>query len=329
MTERANRPFAALDPPAVLAAAESIGIATSGRLLALNSYENRVYQVADESGALWVFKFYRPARWRDAEIREEHDFALELAQAELPVAAPLQRDGETLFHLDGQRFAAFEYLAGRAPELDRPDALELLGRTLARVHAIGAIARFRQRPALSLQRLGFDARQSVLASGFVPRALADRYADISAQLLDRVQQEFDAVGPVSDLRIHGDCHPGNILWRATGPLFVDFDDCVSGPRVQDLWMFLAGGAAEQQSGWAHLMTGYESFGSVDAIELRLIEPLRSLRMLHYAAWLAVRWDDPAFPRAFPWFVEPRYWERHLQDLMEQLANIDEPPLLAR
>ncbi len=312
-----------------MAAADAIGIAASGRLLALNSYENRVYQVADEAGVLWVFKFYRPNRWSDAAILEEHRYTLELAAHELPVARPLQRDGSTLFHLAGQRYAAFEYLAGRAPELDRPDALELLGRTLARVHAVGRVARFEHRPVLSLQRLGSDAREQVLASGFVPAALQDRYADISAQLLDRVADEFDAVGPVSQLRIHGDCHPGNILWRATGPLFVDFDDCMTGPAVQDLWMFLAGGPAEQQSGWMHLMRGYESFGEVDALELRLVEPLRSLRILHYAGWLAARWDDPAFPRAFPWFSEPRYWERHLQDLMEQLSNIDEPPLLAR
>jgi len=329
VTQRANRPFETLDPAAVMAAAEFIGIEPSGRLLALNSYENRVYQVADESGELWVFKFYRPGRWTDEAILEEHRYTLELAEHELPVARPLLRAGVSLFHLAGQRFAAFEFLAGRAPELDRPDSLELLGRTLARVHAVGAVSRFQYRPALSLQRLGVEARTAVLASGFVPPALEERYADISSQLIARVQDEFDAVGPVSQLRIHGDCHPGNILWRETGPLFVDFDDCVTGPRVQDLWMFLAGGPGEQQSGWAHLMRGYESFGSVDSLELRLVEPLRSLRILHYAAWLAVRWIDPAFPRAFPWFNEPRFWERHLQDLMEQLANIDEPPLLAR
>ena len=329
MTHSAPAPFDALDPGAVFAAAESIGIVPSGRLFALNSYENRVYQLGDEQGGLWVLKFYRPARWSDAAIAEEHAFALELAAAELPVAAPLVRDGVSLFVHGKLRFAAFPWLAGRAPELDRLDTLGLLGRALARIHALGAREQFRHRPALTVERLGDQSRSLVMASGFVPDALAGQYARVSEQVIGRVRQCFDAFGPLPRLRIHGDCHAGNILWRDSGPLFVDLDDCMSGPRIQDLWMFLAGDAASQQTSWTALMEGYEVFGEFDHAELTLVEALRSLRILHHAAWIAHRWRDPAFPRAFPWFGEGRFWERHISDLFEQLAAMDEPPILSR
>ena len=329
MTESAPAPFDALDPGAVFAAAESIGLEPCGRLFALNSYENRVYQLGDEEGALWVLKFYRPARWSDAQIAEEHSFTFELADAELPVAAPLQRDGRSLFVHRRLRFAAFPYLAGRAPELDDPATLTLLGRTLARMHAIGATARFAHRQSLTLERLGEQARERVMDSGFLPDALADQYARVSEQAIGRVRQAFDAFGPLPALRIHGDCHAGNILWRVNGPLFVDLDDCMSGPRIQDLWMFLAGDAASQQASWAALMEGYELFGQFDFSELTLVESLRTLRMLHHAAWIALRWHDPAFPRAFPWFADARFWERHIADLFEQLAAMDDPPILSR
>jgi Ser/Thr protein kinase RdoA (MazF antagonist) len=329
VTDSATAPFNALSPIVVAEAAESIGLEPSGRLFALNSYENRVYQVGDEQGALWVLKFYRPARWSDAQIAEEHEFTFELAAAELPVAAPLKRDGESLFEHQRLRFAAFPYLAGRAPELDDRATLGLLGRTLARIHAIGATARFAHRPALTLQRLGERARLMVLDSGFVPESLTEQYALVSEQVIGRVRQSFEAFGPMPAVRIHGDCHAGNILWRENGPLFVDLDDCMSGPRIQDLWMFLAGDAASQQSSWAALMEGYELFGELDFAELTLVEALRSLRMLHHAAWIAHRWHDPAFPRAFPWFADARFWERHISDLLEQLAAMDDPPILSR
>lgn len=329
VTHSAPAPFDALDPDAVFAAAESIGLEPSGRLFALNSYENRVYQLGDEQGDLWVLKFYRPARWSDAAIAEEHAFTFELAAAELPVAAPLTRDGRSLF-VDGKsRFAAFPYLAGRAPELDDPATLSLLGRTLARMHAVGTRGRFAHRPALTLARLGEQARAQVLAAGFVPDALTEQYARVSEQVIGRVRQCFDNFGPLPQLRIHGDCHAGNILWRENGPLFVDLDDCMSGPRIQDLWMFLAGDAASQQASWAALMEGYEMFGEFDYAELTLVEALRSLRILHHAAWIANRWRDPAFPRAFPWFGDARFWERHISDLFEQLAAMDDPPILSR
>jgi len=329
VTDSAPAPFDALDPGAVFAAAESIGLEPSGRLFALNSYENRVYQLGDEQGALWVLKFYRPARWSDAQIAEEHAFTFELADAELPVAAPLRRDGESLFAHRRLRFAAFPYLAGRAPELDDRATLGLLGRTLARMHAIGARARFARRPSLTLERLGSQSRRLVMDSGFVPESLEDQYARVSEQVIGRIRQSFEAFGSLPSVRIHGDCHAGNILWRENGPLFVDLDDCMSGPRIQDLWMFLAGDAASQQSTWAALMEGYELFGELDFAELTLVESLRSLRMLHHAGWIAHRWHDPAFPRAFPWFADARFWERHISDLLEQLAAIDDPPILSR
>jgi Ser/Thr protein kinase RdoA (MazF antagonist) len=329
VTHSAPAPFESLHPDAVFSAAESIGIEPCGRLFALNSYENRVYQLGDDDGALWVLKFYRPARWSDAAIAEEHDFTFELAEAELPVAAPLRRDGESLFQHAGLRFAAFPYLAGRAPELDDHATLTLLGRTLARIHAIGARQRFAHRPSLTVDRLGDTARELVLDSGFVPDALADQYARVSEQIIGRVRQSFDAFGPLPRLRIHGDCHAGNILWRESGPLFVDLDDCMSGPRIQDLWMFLSGDAATQQSSWAAIMEGYEMFAEFDYSELTLVESLRSLRILHHAAWIAHRWGDPAFPRAFPWFGEARFWERHISDLFEQMAAMDDPPILSK
>src|SRR5262245_38330505 len=313
----------------VAEAAESIGLQPSGRLFALNSYENRVYQLGDEQGALWVLKFYRPARWSNAQIAEEHDFTFDLEGAELPVAAPLRRDGQSLFVHRRLRFAAFAYLAGRAPELDDRATLTLLGRTLARMHSLGATARFAHRPALGIERFGEQARRLVIDSGFVPESLGQQYARVSEQVIRRVRQAFDAFGPLRMLRIHGDCHAGNILWRESGPLFVDLDDCMAGPRIQDLWMFLSGDAASQQSAWAALMEGYELFGEFDYAELTLVESLRSLRILHHAAWIAHRWGDPAFPRAFPWFADARYWERHISDLFEQLAAMDDPPILAR
>lgn len=329
MTHSAPAPFETLTPIAVADAAESIGLQPSGRLFALNSYENRVYQLGEEDGTLWVLKFYRPARWTDAQIAEEHDFTFEMAEAELPVAAPHRVDGHSLFAHEGLRFAAFPYLAGRAPELDDLPTLTLLGRTLARMHAVGSRRRFDHRPALELDRLGTRARAAVLESGFVPEALEAQYARVSDQVIGRVRQCFEGFGPLPRLRIHGDCHGGNILWRESGPLFVDLDDCMSGPRIQDLWMFLAGDAAAQQASWAALMEGYELFGEFDYSELTLVEALRSLRILHYASWIASRWHDPAFPRAFPWFGEARFWERHLSDLFEQLAAMDDPPILSR
>lgn len=321
------QPFTGLTPEVVLDAAAAFGLNPDGRLFALNSYENRVYQLGAHEGEQRVLKFYRPARWSDAQIAEEHAFTAELAHAELPVAAPQVIDGETLLRYRQFRFAAFPWMRGRAPELDAPEARTLLGRSIARLHQIGARRPFTARPRLGVQRLGWEARAQVLASELLPEALRERYSSVSGALLERVSSLFSAASAVRDIRIHGDCHLGNLLWNEHGPLFVDLDDCAMGPRVQDLWMMLSGPPAEQQRQWQELLEGYQQFADFDFLEVTLIEPLRALRMLHHAGWVVQRWADPAFPRAFPWAAEPRYWEGYLNDLLEQMATIDEPPLL--
>jgi Ser/Thr protein kinase RdoA (MazF antagonist) len=320
------KPFTGLTPEVVLDAAASVGLDVDGRLFALNSYENRVYQVG-RPGDMLVLKFYRPARWSDAQIDEEHRFTAELAAAELPVAAPLQVRGQTLFKYRHFRFAAFPWMAGRAPELDAPEARQIFGRTLGRMHQIGALRPFEERPRVGVQRLGWDAREQVLTGELLPQYLHERYGSVSAALLERVENVFRETGAVRDIRIHGDCHMGNLLWNERGPVLVDLDDCAMGPRVQDLWMMLAGSSADQQRQWGELLEGYQQFADFDFREVRLIEPLRALRMLHHAAWVSHRWLDPAFPRAFPWLGEARYWEGYLRDLLEQVEAVEDPPLL--
>jgi Ser/Thr protein kinase RdoA (MazF antagonist) len=320
------QPFAGLTPELVLDAAAWAGLEPDGRLFALNSYENRVYQLGGAERGL-VLKFYRPQRWSDAQILEEHAFTLELAAAELPVAAPIAVAGTTLLRFRDYRFAAFPFLRGHAPELDAPEARQMLGRTLARLHQVGARRPFEARLRISIERLGWAAREQVLEGELLPERLHERYVSVSGALLEQVEAAFSAVGAVEQIRLHGDCHLGNILWNEQGPVFVDLDDCALGPRVQDLWMMLSGSADEQQRQWQELLEGYRQFADFDFAQLRLIEPLRSLRMLHHAAWVAHRWGDPAFPRAFPWFGEERYWEGYLQDLLEQVEQIGDPPLL--
>ncbi|MGH8328100.1 MAG: serine/threonine protein kinase [Steroidobacteraceae bacterium] len=323
----AARPFAGLSPEAVLDAVASAGFEADGRLLALNSYENRVYQVGERTRGMLVLKFYRAGRWTDAQIEEEHELAVELAAAELPVAAPLAIDGRTLLRHREFRFAVFPFLRGRSPELDRPEARAMLGRALARLHRLGAVRPFRHRSQLSVDRLGRQARAAVLSGSLLPEGLIERYAETSARLLAHIETGMQEVGRITDSRIHGDCHLGNLLWTDQGPLFVDLDDCMMGPRVQDLWMLLSGPPGEQRRQWGEIMEGYEQFAEFDFREVRLIEPLRALRMLHHAGWVAERWRDPAFPRAFPWFGEARHWESYITDLDEQAATIETPPLL--
>jgi Ser/Thr protein kinase RdoA (MazF antagonist) len=319
------KPFAGLSPEVVLDAAASVGLEVDGRLFALNSYENRVYQLGRPEGML-VLKFYRAGRWSDAQIEEEHTFTAELAAAELPVAAPLHIEGQTLFKYQEFRFAAFPWMAGRAPELDAPEARQIFGRTLARMHQIGALRPFLARPKLGIQRLGWEARDQVLDGELLPEYLQERYDSTSATLLEKVELTFQQAGDVRNIRIHGDCHMGNLLWNERGPVLVDLDDCAMGPRVQDLWMMLAGSGSDQQRQWSELLEGYSQFADFDYREVRLIEALRALRMIHHAAWVSHRWLDPAFPRAFPWLGEARYWEGYLRDLVEQIEVIEDPPL---
>ncbi len=328
-------PYAGLTPDVVLDALDSVGLRGDGRMLALNSYENRVYQVAMEAGPPYVAKFYRPNRWTDAQILEEHAFVRELAENEIPVVAPLPLAGNgTLSVFAGYRFAVYPNCGGRAPELEDRATREWLGRFIGRIHAVGARAGFRERPALDVASFGEEPRDWLLAHGFVPTDLIDAYRSVVELALAGVRRCFARAGEVRNLRLHGDCHAGNVLWlpdglaygTAAGPHFVDFDDSRTGPAIQDLWMLLSGDRDEMARQLSDVLAGYEDFRDFDPRELALIEALRTLRLIHYAAWLARRWDDPAFPAAFPWFNTQRYWQDRILELREQVAAMDEPPL---
>jgi Ser/Thr protein kinase RdoA (MazF antagonist) len=321
-----DAPYSELSPETVLDAIEAVGHHCDGRVLALNSYENRVYQIGIEDGEPVVAKFYRPARWSDAAIREEHAFAGELAAQEIPVVAPLARDGVSLHVHRGFRYAVFPRRGGRWPELGVSDDREWVGRFLGRIHAVGRAARFADRTRLSMEDLGRKARDFVLEGDWMPDYLATKYADLTDELLDEVEARAAGWGGAALGRILGDCHRGNILWTDLGPHFVDLDDCLTGPAIQDLWMLLSGGREDMRTELQDILKGYEQFLPFDRSEIALIESLRALRMVHYSAWLARRWHDPAFPQAFPWFAEPRYWEEHYRALDDQLAAVTGPPL---
>ncbi len=323
---RSASDYAGLTPDVVLNAVDQCGRQTDGRLLALNSYENRVYQVGIEDGDPLIAKFYRPGRWSDAAILEEHDFTLELAEQELPVVAPVQLDGHTLLHAGGFRFALYPRQGGHWPELNSRDEREWIGRLLGRLHAVGATRPFRHRPVLDVDSFGWQSRDFLLEHGFLPAHIVTAYRTLTEDLLQQIETLQSTQGIPHRIRLHGDCHPGNILWSVDGPHFVDLDDCRSGPAIQDLWMLLSGEHHEMQTQLVDIVTGYEQFFTFHEAGLQWIEPLRTLRMIHYAAWLARRWEDPAFPLAFPWFNNPRYWEDHILALREQAGMLNEPPL---
>ncbi len=319
-------PYSELSPEVVLDALECAGHRCDGRVLALNSYENRVYQIGIEDGDPVVAKFYRPGRWSDAAILEEHAFSAELAAQEIPVIAPLAPGGESLNVHRDFRYAVFPRRGGRWPELGNATDREWVGRFLGRIHGVGRVARFHDRTRLNAADLGRNARDFVLDGEWMPDYLAAKYEDLTDTLLDEVEAQAYEWGGARLGRILGDCHRGNILWTDLGPHFVDLDDCLTGPAIQDVWMLLAGSQQDMRSQLTDLLRGYEQFLPFDRGELALIEPLRALRMIHYSAWLARRWDDPAFPRAFPWFAEPRYWEEHYRALEEQLTAVTGPRL---
>lgn len=318
-------PYDTLTPDVVLDAVEQCGYLSDGRLLALNSYENRVYQVGIEDDKPLVVKFYRPARWSQAQILEEHAFALELAAQEIPLVPPIVIDGQTLFEHAGFAFALYLRRGGRAPEPGNPEQLEWLGRFLGRIHAVGGIRTFTHRPRLDPKVMGRDSLRILEQGEWLPSYLQENFMTAATQLLDAVEATFAAV-QARQIRLHGDCHPGNILWTDAGPHFVDLDDCISGPAIQDIWMLLAGSREEREHQLRIFLSGYEQFHLFDPAELALLEALRALRMLHHMGWLAQRWDDPAFPPAFTWFNTPRYWEEQLNNLREQYEALEEPPL---
>jgi Ser/Thr protein kinase RdoA (MazF antagonist) len=318
--------FAGLTPDLVLDALDEAGFYSDGRLLALNSYENRVYQVGMEEGPPVVVKFYRPGRWTSEAILEEHQFIEELADREIPVVRALGAAGKTLYIWKGFRFAVFPKHGGRAPELDAPGTLEWMGRFIGRIHAVGSTQVFHERPLLDIHTFGEEPREYLLSSNFIPSELSAAYQSVVDQALAGVRRCYARAGEIRYIRLHGDCHGGNVLWTDAGPHFVDFDDSRMGPAIQDLWMLLSGDRAEMSRQLADVLAGYEDFFDFDPRELYLIEALRTLRLIYYSAWLARRWDDPAFPAAFPWFNTQRYWQDRILELREQVALMDEPPL---
>jgi Ser/Thr protein kinase RdoA (MazF antagonist) len=336
-----DAPYAGLTPEVVLDALDAVGLRGDGRLIQLNSYENRVFQVFLEDARVVVAKFYRPARWSDAQILEEHAFAAELEEHEVPLAAPwpLSVDARSL-HAErltslGTTLASFatdagayRFAVGRAPEVENPEVLEWIGRFIGRIHAVGAAGRFAHRLTLSPASLGHEPRGWLLAHDIVPPDALPAWRGMVDAALERVDAAFAQAGALRTLRLHGDCHLGNILWTAAGPHFVDLDDALTGPAVQDLWMLLSGNRAERQRQLGAVLDGYEQFMDFDRRELALIEPLRTLRIVHHSAWIARRWKDPAFPVAFPWFESPVYWTEQATRLRDQLEAMDEAPLIA-
>ncbi len=321
-----KQPFYELTPDTVIDAVESLGYLSDGRIMALNSYENRVYQVGIDEALPLIAKFYRPHRWSDLQIEEEHQFMYELTEQDLSVVAPLKdENGQSLFHFNDFRFSLFERRGGRAPELDDPEHQFQLGRTIGRIHQVSQASPFIHRPALDIQSYGVES-VDFISREFIPKSLKQAYDSLTSDLLKEIEQAYQRAGDVQLIRVHGDCHAGNILWRDDTPHFVDFDDARMGPAIQDLWMFLTGDRQQQQLQIGEVIEGYTEFADFNPRELHLIEALRTLRMMHYAAWIARRWDDPAFPHNFSWFNTERYWGEHLLQLREQFSALQEPVL---
>lgn len=321
-----QHPYDALSPDAIIDAVETQGLYSDLRIYPLNSYENRVYQIGIEDSTPIIGKFYRPERWSREQILEEHQYSKALQDLEMSVVAPWANShGETLFEHNGFYFALYPRQGGHAPELGDLDQLLSIGRVLGRMHQLGKQSDFKHRPSLDIQSYGIDSREFLLKENFIPNNLLSAYESLSQDLLDRVQLRFKEA-PATWIRCHGDCHIGNILWRYDTAHFVDFDDARMAPALQDLWMLLGGERHQQTAQLSEVLEGYREFCDFDTGELHLLESLRTLRLMHYSAWLARRWSDPAFPKAFPWFNTERYWAEHILSLREQLAAIDEPAL---
>ena len=322
-----NVAFQELQPDLILSSVESLGYQTDGRLLALNSYENRVYRVGLEDEAPLVAKFYRPGRWDDDAILEEHGISIDIAEEEIPVVAPLLHEGRSLHRHGNFRFAVYPCRGGRAPDLDSTALQRQIGRFVARIHLVGETKAHRHRPRLDVATYGEASRDFLLEAGFIPDELIPAYASLCDHLFEAVHACYARAGETRVLRIHGDFHPSNVLVLDEQLHIVDFDDTRMGPAVQDLWMFLSGDRDEQTPQLNELLAGYTEFRHFDARELHLIEALRTLRIMHYAAWLGRRWQDPEFHVTFPWFDTPRYWDDHVLALREQAALMQEEPLV--
>jgi Ser/Thr protein kinase RdoA (MazF antagonist) len=329
MSKAHDAPFAELDPDRILEAVEALGFVCDGRVLALNSYENRVYRIGCENDKPMVAKFYRPERWTDAAIQEEHAFSAELVAADISVVAPLMINEQTLHHDEALRFALFPMQGGHAPEPGDKETLIHIGRALGRLHSVGASKNFSHREKLGIKNKAEEPVHYLLEAHWLPPALEDNFIALCEQLIDQIENAWQRAGNFETLRLHGDCHPGNLLWRDDTVHFVDLDDALTGPAMQDLWMLLNGSreTRSQQLGW--LLEGYEVFRKFNRAELHLIEALRAMRIIHYHAWIARRWHDPAFPAAFPWFESSRHWEGVITQLQEQLAVMHERTITLR
>ncbi|RJY18156.1 serine/threonine protein kinase [Parashewanella spongiae] len=317
--------YQSLTPDSILDAIESIGIYPETGLLALNSYENRVYQFRSDDGKRYVVKFYRPERWSDKQIIEEHEFSYEIADAEVPLALPLTINGTTLHEHNGFKFSLFPSIGGRNFEVDNLEHLEIVGHFIGRLHQCSMRQDFDHRPMLTPKNMGDDAIAWLRDSGHIPQSLAEPFFTIVEHVLSEAKSIWMNID-CQHIRLHGDLHPGNILWTPDGPGFVDLDDARSGPAIQDLWMMLTGDRTQQTMQLEILLEAYEDFCEFDTQQLKLIEPLRALRMLYYNAWISRRWDDPAFPMHFPWFNTEKYWEQQILAFKEQLSALNEPPL---
>lgn len=321
-----NTDYALLTPDFMLDAIESVDLYPSSGLLALNSYENRVYQFSCEDNQRYVIKFYRPGRWSKEQILEEQEFSRELCEQEIPVVAPLNINGTSLQYYQGFPFAVFPCQGGRQFEVDNLDHLEWVGRFIGRIHRVGQSKRFEHRLDLTPENFLVKAERFLSQYQEVPDYLRTPFNTVLTHIVELTQQYMASVGKVNQLRIFGDCHPGNILWTDDGPHFVDLDDSVNGPAIQDIWMMLSGDRSNQMLQLDVILEGYSEFCDFDSKELALIEPLRAMRIVHYMYWLAKRWDDPAFPHNFPWFNTPQYWEQQILVIKEQIAALQEPPL---
>ena len=319
-------PFDQLTPDFILDAMESCNYLSDGRLFPLNSYENRVYQIGIENSSPIIGKFYRPNRWSKEQILEEHQFCFELVEKELPVVAPIRNSsGDSLFEYKGFNFALFPRKGGYGPELDDLDNLYLLGKLLGRMHAVGAVKPFNFRHVLNSSTFGYEASKLV-SENFIPGELKVSYDSLIEDLMERVDEVINNAGAIEHIRVHGDCHAGNILWRDNNAHFVDLDDALMAPAIQDIWMLLSGERDRQSAQLSEIIDGYNEFFDFHPRELQLIDALRTLRIINYTAWIAKRWSDPAFPMAFPWFNSIRYWSEHILELREQFAALNEPTL---
>ncbi len=318
--------FSALSPDLIIDGLESAGFVVDSGLLPLNSYENRVYQFHDDNLVKYVTKFYRPQRWQLAQINEEHDFSFELADQELPIVAPLKVNGKSLFEYQGYYFAVFPCRGGRIFEVDNLDQLEWMGRFLGRIHAVSSQNSFQHRPSFNTDEMLLQARETIIKSGYVPKSISTAFFTILDQVIAVATEQYLPAKHMQQIRLHGDCHAGNILWRDEGPHFVDLDDCRTGPAIQDLWMMLSGDRQQQLLQLDTLLMGYEEFFTFENEQLILIESLRAMRVVNYMAWLCKRWQDPAFPQNFPWFNTEKYWEQQILMLKEQMSSLQQAPL---